>query len=93
MQAQTATNNTVVQEFIVATKSTSFNGSQAIKMLQMQYKINYRSRKASSQAAALEDKYILLFFLNLLMVIIQPLRPNTQLCSYFFNNITISFKN
>jgi hypothetical protein len=33
MQAQTATNNAVVQDFIAATKSTSFNSSQAINML------------------------------------------------------------
>jgi hypothetical protein len=33
MQAQTVTDNAVVQDFIAATKSTSFNGSQAINML------------------------------------------------------------
>jgi hypothetical protein len=81
MQAQTATNNAVVQDFITATKSTSFNGSQAINMLQRRYTINYGSRKASSQAAALEDEYILSFFLNLLIIVGQPLRPITQLSS------------
>ena len=93
MQAQTTTNNAAVQDFIAATKSTSFNSSQAIDMLQRQYTIDYRSRKASSRAAAFNDEYIPLFFLNLLIIVRQPLRLITQLSSRFFNNITISFKN
>ena len=92
-QAHTATNNAAVQDFVAATKSTSFDGSQAINMLQRRYTINYGSKKASSRAAAFNDEYIPSFFLNLLIIIRQPLRPITQLSSRFFNNITISFKN
>ena len=93
MQAQTATDNTVVQDFIAATKSTSFDGSQAIDMLQRRYTIDYGSRKAGSRAAALEDEYIPSFFLDLLIIVGRPLRPITQLSSRFFDNMTISFKN
>jgi hypothetical protein len=48
IHAQTATNNAVAQDFIAATKSTSFNGSQAIDMLQRRYTIDYGSRRAGS---------------------------------------------
>ena len=47
-QAHTATNNAAVQDFVAATKSTSFNSSQAIDMLQRRYTIDYGSKKAGS---------------------------------------------
>ncbi|CAN9353118.1 unnamed protein product [Alternaria alternata] len=65
--AQTA-RDLISQDFIAATKSTSFDGSQAIDMLQKRYTIDYGSRKAGSRAAALEDEYIPSFFLDLLII-------------------------
>lgn len=91
-QAHTATNNTAVQDFVAATKSTSFNGSQVIDMLQRRYTIDYGSRRASSRAAAAEDEYIPSFFLDLIIIVGRPLRPITQLSSRFFDNMMISFK-
>ncbi|PVH90420.1 hypothetical protein DM02DRAFT_509229, partial [Periconia macrospinosa] len=82
-----------VRDFVAATESASFNRDKAINMLQKQYTINYRSKKAGSQAAAPDDKYIPSFFLDLLIIIGRPLKPITQPSSQFFNNITISFKN
>ena len=93
VQARTSTNDPVAQDFIAATKSTSFDGSQAIDMLQRRYTIDYGSRKAGSRAAALEDEYIPSFFLDLLIIVGRPLRPITQPSSRFFDNMTISFKN
>jgi hypothetical protein len=52
----TATDDAAVQDFIAATESPSFDGSQAIDMLQRRYTIDYGSRKADSRAAALEDE-------------------------------------
>ena len=82
-----------MQDFVAATKSTSFDGGQAIDMLQRRYTIDYGSRKAGSRAAAAEDEYIPSFFLDLLIIVGRPLRPITQLSSAFFDNMTISFKN
>ena len=93
IQTQTATDDATVQEFIATTKSTSFDGSQAIDMLQRRYTIDYGSRKAGSRAAALEDEYIPSFFLDLLIIVGRPLRPISRPSSRFFDNITISFKN
>ena len=92
-QAHTATNNAAVQDFVAATKSTSFDGSQAIDMLQRRYTIDYGSKKAGSRAAAFDDEYIPSFFLDLLIIVGRPLRPITQPSSRFFDNMTISFKN
>jgi hypothetical protein len=93
VQARTAANDGAAQDFIAATKSTSFDGSQAIDMLQRRYTMDYGSRKAGSRAAALEDEYIPSFFLDLLIIVGRPLRPITQPSSRFFDNMTISFKN
>jgi hypothetical protein len=87
------TNCLEVQDFIAVTKNADFNSRQAVNMLQRQYTLNFGSRKVGSRAAALNNKYICTFFLNLLIIIRQPLKPITQLSSQFFNNITISFKN
>jgi hypothetical protein len=87
------TNCLEVQDFIAATKNADFNSRQAINMLQRRYTLNFRSRKAGLRAAALNNKYICTFFLNLLIIIRQLLKPITQLSSQFFNNITVSFKN
>ncbi|KAF2133086.1 hypothetical protein P153DRAFT_394009 [Dothidotthia symphoricarpi CBS 119687] len=81
------------QDFVAATKRISFDGSQAIDMLQRRYTIDYGSKKAGSRAAAPDDEYIHSFFLDLLIIIGRPLRPITQPSSRFFDNITISFKN
>jgi hypothetical protein len=93
MQAQPAADDAAVQDFVAATKSTSFDGSQAIDMLQRRYTIDYGSRKAGSRAAAVEDEYIPSFFLDLLIIVGRPLRPISQPSSRFFDNMTISFKN
>jgi hypothetical protein len=92
VHAQTATDNAVAEDFIAATKGGSFDGSEAIHMLQRRYTIDYGSSKAGSRAAALEDEYIPTFFLDLLIIIGRPLRPITQPSSRFFDNISISFK-
>ncbi|KAH7334190.1 hypothetical protein BKA66DRAFT_480077 [Pyrenochaeta sp. MPI-SDFR-AT-0127] len=81
------------QDFVATTKSTSFDGSQAIDMLQRRYTIDYGSKKAGSRAAAADDEYIRSFFLDLLIIIGRPLKPITQPSNRFFDNITISFKN
>ncbi|KAH7335097.1 hypothetical protein BKA66DRAFT_577500 [Pyrenochaeta sp. MPI-SDFR-AT-0127] len=81
------------QDFVTATKSTSFDGSQAIDMLQRRYTIDYGSKKAGSRPAAPEDEYVHSFFLDLLIIIGRPLRSITQPSSRFFDNITITFKN
>ena len=88
-----ATNSTTVKDFIAATKSASFDGNEAIGMLQRRYTIDYGSGKAGSRPAAPDDEYIHSFFLDFLMIIGRPLKPITQSSSRFFDNITISFKN
>jgi hypothetical protein len=87
------TNCLKVSDFIAATKNADFNSRQAVDMLQRQYTLNFRSRKAGLRAAALDNKYIYTFFLNLLIIIRRPLKPITQLLSRFFDNIIVSFKN
>ena len=62
-------------------------------MLQLLYTIDYKSKKARSKAAAIGDKYYPTFFLDLLIIISQPLKPITQSSNYSFDNITITFKN
>ncbi|KAK7177727.1 hypothetical protein PSPO01_16225 [Paraphaeosphaeria sporulosa] len=71
-----------------ATKTVSFDGNQALDMLQKRYTFDFGSRKAGSRATAPEDEYICSFFLDLL-IIGRRLRPITQPSSRCFDNITI----
>jgi hypothetical protein len=71
----------------------SFDGSQAVDILQKRYILDFGSRKAGSRAAVLDDEYIYSVFLDLLIIIGRPLKPITRLSSRFFDNITISLKN
>ncbi|KAF2174792.1 hypothetical protein K469DRAFT_770346 [Zopfia rhizophila CBS 207.26] len=82
-----------VQDLIAKTDSPSFDGGQAIDMLQRLYTIDYGSRKAGSKPAAVDDKYLPAFFLDLLIVVGRPLKPITRPNDRFFDNITITFKN
>jgi hypothetical protein len=86
-------NSLEVQDFIAATKNPSFNGEQAIDMLQRRYTLDFGSRKAGSRAASNDDEYIRVFYLDLIIIIGRPLRPITQPSSRFFDNITVSLKN
>jgi len=62
-------------------------------MLQQPYTIDYGSRKTGSKAAAVGDNYYPTFFLDLLIIIGQPLQPITQSNDRFFDNVTVTFKN
>jgi hypothetical protein len=79
--------------FIERVNDAGFNSVQAIDMLQRLYTMDYGSRKASSKAAPANDEYIPMFYLDLLIIIDQPLKPITRPTERFFNNITITFKN
>jgi hypothetical protein len=62
-------------------------------MLQLLYTIDYKNRKAGLKATVVGNKYYPTFFLNLLIIISQLLKPITQLSDWLFNNITLTFKN
>jgi hypothetical protein len=79
--------------FIERVNDAGFNGVQAIDMLQRLYTMDYGSKKAGSKAAPANDDYIPMFYLDLLIIIGQPLKPITRPTERFFDNITITFKN
>ncbi|KAF2174797.1 hypothetical protein K469DRAFT_613194, partial [Zopfia rhizophila CBS 207.26] len=81
------------QDLIAKVNSPSFDGGQAIDMLQRLYTIDYGSRRAGSKPVAADDEYRPVFFLDLLIIISRPLKPITRPNDRFFDNITITFKN
>jgi hypothetical protein len=54
--------------------------------------MDYGSRKAGSKAAPVGDEYIPMFYLDLCIIIGQPLKPITQPTERFFDNITVTFR-
>ena len=82
----------IATHFIDRVNDPRFNGAQAVNMLQTLYTMDYGSRKVGSKAAPASDKYIPMFYLDLLIVIGQPLKPITRPTERFFDNITVTFK-
>jgi hypothetical protein len=78
--------------FIERVNGTDFNGVQAIDMLQRQYTMDYGSKKAGSKAAPVNDEYIPVFYLDLLIIIGQPMKPITRPTDRFFDNVNVTFK-
>ena len=82
-----------MKQFTEKVNDTGFNGVQAIDMLQRLYTMDYGSTKAGSKAAPTNDEYIPVFYLDLLIIIGQPLKPITRQTERFFDNVNITFKN
>ena len=82
-----------VQDLIEKTSLSSFDGVQAIDMLQRSYTMDYGNSKAGSRPAAEDDQYLPAFHLDFLMIIGRPLKPIIRPNDHFFDNVTVTFKN
>lgn len=72
--------------------SPSFDGKEAVEMLQRLYTMDYGSRKAGSRPPSPVDDFHRVFFLDFISIIGFPLKVITRRNDRFFDNVIVSFK-